>query len=216
MAARVGAVVFDVDGVVPARRRRRGPIAAALAQGPMSARLPRRVVQAEEPSCSAMATPSRSWTGPWCAGGAPVSARCLARVAGDHGRCGRPADRRRVARGQDVLRAGAQPERLSSPLHVGRSGLHGIPRSCVLLVRHRVHQARSSVLSRRAGRAAPPARPSVIHFIDDRHDNVAAARDAGMRATLLQPQWSTDSGKALRRLLDTAGYGNIMSSRSRE
>ncbi len=119
-----------------------------------------------------------------------------------------------VARGRDVLRAGDQPERLSSPIHIGRSGLRGILRSCVLLVRNRVHQARSSVLSRSAGRAAPPARPSVIHRRSARKRRLGRRR--GHAGDPSPTQWPTDSGKALRRLLDTAGYGAIMSSGTRE
>ena len=58
--------------------------------------------------------------------------------------------------------------------------------------------------------------PDQVLFIDDRQENIAAARRSGMRGALFQPERSTDSGKALRRLLDTAGYGSIMSLASRE
>lgn len=53
-----------------------------------------------------------------------------------------------------------------------------------------------------------------VLFIDDRQENVAAARDAGIRAALFQPSAGTETARELRCLLDAAGYGNIAGARS--
>lgn len=57
--------------------------------------------------------------------------------------------------------------------------------------------------------------PDQVLFIDDRQENVAAARDAGIRAALFQPPPGTESAQELRRLLEAAGYGHIAGAGSR-
>ena len=134
----------------------------------------------------AAATASRSWARHWYAGGAPVV-------------CAMPCARGRRSRSM-------RPSCRSSP-RLRAAGMY-----CALATNQNAYRARyisddldyaesfdHAFYSCEIGSTKPDPRffravldalrlpPDRVLFIDDRHENVASAGDAGMRATLLQP-----------------------------